>query len=179
MSTKKIPLMPKATAVWLIENTSLTFRQIAEFCDLHELEVQGMADGDVGSGIIGRNPIEAGQITKEDITECEKDPNKKLELRANIADDIKVKKTRKNITYVPIAKRGDKPDAIAYLIKQYPNITNQQVRRIVNTTTPMIESIRNKTYWNIKGLNPRDPVLLGLCSQSQLNAIISEIENNQ
>lgn len=169
--------MPKATAIWLIDNTSLTFKQIANFCGLHELEVQGIADGDVANSIIGRSPIENGQLTKENIEECEKDSSKELILLEHISDGIEIKKTRKNTTYVPIARRGDKPDGIMFLVKNYPNITNQQIRKLVSTTTPMIESIRNKTHWNIKEIKPRDPVLLGLCSQSQFNAVINEIKD--
>lgn len=176
MISKRLPLMPKATAVWLIENTSLTFKQIADFCGLHELEVQGIADGDVATSIIGRNPVDAGQLTKENIEACEGDSSLSLVLNDSIAETIQVKKTRKNTTYVPIARRSDKPDGIAYLIKYYPNITDQQIRKLVNTTTPMIESIRNKTHWNIKEIKPRDPVLLGLCSQSQFNVVIDEIK---
>ncbi len=178
MSNKKLPLMPKATAIWLIDNTVLTFKQIADFCGLHELEVQGMADGDVAAGIIGRNPIDAGQLTKENLQMCEADPEQSLVLNDSIAETIEVKKTRKNTTYVPLARRGDKPDGIAFLLKYYPDITNLQIRKLVNTTTPMIESIRNKTRWNIKDIKPRDPVLLGLCSQSQFNAVISELNTN-
>lgn len=177
VNDKKLPLMPKSTAVWLIDNTSLTFKQIADFCGLHELEVHGIADGDVANDIIGRSPIENGQLTRENIEECEKDSNKQLILCSCIADTIEVKKTRKNTTYVPMARRGDKPDGIMYLIKNYPNITNQQIRRLVNTTTPLIESIRNKTHWNIREIKPRDPVLLGLCSQSQFNAVIAEVSD--
>lgn len=177
VNSNKLPLMPKSTAVWLIDNTSLSFKQIADFCGLHELEVHGIADGDVANDIIGRSPIENGQLTKENIEECEKDSSKKLVLCDCIADTIEVKKTRKNTTYVPMARRGDKPDGIMFLIKNYPNITNQQIRKLVNTTTPMIESIRNKTRWDIKEIKPRDPVLLGLCSQSQFNAVIAEIDN--
>ena len=169
--------MPKSTAVWLIDNTSLSFKQIADFCGLHELEVQGIADGDVASDIIGRDPVESGQLTRENIEECEKDRTKCLILCSHIADNIEVKKTRKNTTYVPMARRGDKPDGIMFLIKNYPSINNQQIRKLVNTTTPMIESIRNKTHWNIKEIKPRDPVLLGLCSQSQFNAVIGELDN--
>lgn len=175
--SNKLPLMPKATAVWLIENTGLSFKQIADFCGLHELEIQGIADGDVANSILGRNPVLSGQLTKEIIEECEKDPNKILFLSEKLADEIEVKKTRKQTTYVPLARRGDKPDGIAYLLKYCPTITDQQVRKLVNTTTPIVDSIRNKTHWNIKEIKPRDPVILGLCSQSQFNAVMEEIKN--
>lgn len=171
------PLMRKATAMWLIENTSLTFKQISDFCNIHVLEIQGMADGDVGGGITPSNPIDNNQLTREMIEACEKDKSKKLELKKLVADDIVVKKKgRKANTYVPLARRGDKPDAIAYLIKFYPNITDKQIRELINTTTPMIKSIRDKTRWNIKDIKPRDPVLLGLCSQTQFNAVIEQIK---
>ncbi len=173
-------LMKKATALWLIDNTSLTFEQIADFCDIHVLEIQGMADGDVSSSITPLNPIDSNQLTREMIATCEKDSNKKLELKENVADTIIVaKKGRKGNTYVPIARRGDKPDGIAFLLKYYPEITNEQIRRLINTTTPMIESIRNKTRWNIKEIKPRDPVMLGLCSQSQFNSVVDEVKKNK
>ena len=173
-------LMKKATALWLIDNTSLTFEQIADFCGIHVLEVQGMADGDVSSSITPLNPIDSNQLTREMIVSCEKDSKKKLELKENVADTIVVeKKGRKSNTYVPIARRGDKPDGIAFLLKYYPDITNEQIRRLINTTTPMIESIRNKTRWNIKEIKPRDPVILGLCSQSQFNSVVEEIKKNK
>lgn len=173
-------LMKKATALWLIDNTSLTFEQIADFCDIHVLEIQGMADGDVSSSITPLNPIDSNQLTREMIASCEKDSKKKLELKENVADTIIVaKKGRKSNTYVPIARRGDKPDGIAFLLKYYPDITNEQIRRLINTTTPMIESIRNKTRWNIKEIKPRDPVMLGLCSQSQFNSVVDEVKKNK
>ena len=172
--------MKKATALWLIDNTSLTFEQIADFCDIHVLEIQGMADGDVSNSITPLNPIDSNQLTREMIEACEKDSKKRLELKESIADTIVVeKKGRKGNTYVPVARRGDKPDGIAFLIKYYPEITDEQIRRLINTTTPMVESIRNKTHWNIKEIKPRDPVMLGLCSQAQFNSVIEEIENNK
>ncbi len=172
--------MKKATALWLIDNTSLTFEQIADFCDIHVLEIQGMADGDVSNSITPLNPIDSNQLTREMIEACEKDSKKRLELKESIADTIVVeKKGRKGNTYVPVARRGDKPDGIAFLIKYYPEITDEQIRRLINTTTPMVESIRNKTHWNIKEIKPRDPVMLGLCSQAQFNSVIEEIEKNK
>ena len=176
-NVKQVPLMRRATALWLIDNTSLTFQQIADFCDIHILEVEGMADGDVGSGITAQNPIDNGQLTREMISECENDKNKKLTLKKHIADDIVLKKSgRKNNSYVPLARRGDKPDAIMYLLKYYPNITDQQIRTLISTTTPMINSIRNRTFWNIKEVKPRDPVILGLCSQGKFNSVVEEVE---
>ena len=166
--------MRKATAVWLVDNTGLTFKQIANFCGMHELEVQGIADGDVAVGIQGQNPIDSGQLTKEVITNCEKDPEKELELKENFARDIKIKS--KKVKYTPIARRSDKPDGIAFLIKYYPDITDSQVKKLIGTTPKMIDSIRNKTHWNIKEIKPRDPVLLGLCSQENFNKIIDILE---
>ena len=175
MKTNK-PIMKKATAMWLIDNTALSFKQIAEFCDLHELEIQGMADGEVCAGIAGQNPINNCQLTKEMIAECEKDSLKKLELKEELANDIIINtKSRKNNTYVPVARRESKPNGIAYLVKFYPEISDKQVRKLVSTTTPMIKSIRERTHWNIKEIEPKDPVLLGLCSQSQFNEVVDEI----
>lgn len=174
--SQELPLMRKATAVWLIENTSLTFAQIAAFCGLHELEVQGIADGDVASGIIGQNPILSGQLSREEIERCEKDSKVTLALKKSAISEVKTtgKKAGK---YTPIARRQDKPDGIAYLLKYYPEITNGQVKKLVGTTDKMIESIRNRTHWNLKNIKPRDVVLLGLCSQSQFNDIISAIKS--
>jgi hypothetical protein len=171
-----IPLMKKATALWLIDNTSLTFNQIADFCDIHILEIEGMADGDVSNNITPHNPIDSGQLTRYIIEECENDPNKSLCLSDTIADHIEInKKGRKNNTYVPLAKREEKPNAIMYLLKYYPNITDKQIRVLVNTTTPVINSIRNRTHWNIRDIRPKDPVMLGLCSQTQFNEIVGEV----
>lgn len=173
--TQELPLMRKATAVWLVENTSLTFAQIATFCGLHELEVQGIADGDVASGIIGQNPILSGQLSREEIERCEKDDKASLTLKRSVTSDVKTvgKKTGK---YTPIARRQDKPDGISYLLKYYPEITNSQIKKLVGTTDKMIESIRTRSHWNLKNIKPRDVVLLGLCSQSQFNEIISGVK---
>jgi hypothetical protein len=172
--TQELPLMRKATAVWLVENTSLTFVQIAVFCGLHELEVQGIADGDVASGIIGQSPIISGQLNYEEIARCEQNPESKLILNRNSASQIKP--AEKHSKYTPIARRQDKPDGIAYLLKYYPEITNIQIRKLIGTTDKMIDSIRNRTHWNMKNIKPRDLVLLGLCSQSQFNDMISLIK---
>lgn len=168
--------MRKATAVWLVENTSLTFHQIANFCGLHELEVQGIADGDVASGIIGQNPILSGQLTHEEITRCEKNSDAFMVLNQNVANKIKSgeKSTGK---YTPIARRQDKPDGIVYLLKYYPEITNGQIKKLVGTTDKMIDSIRSRAHWNMKNIKPRDVVLLGLCSQSQFNDVISQVKS--
>jgi hypothetical protein len=176
---RKVPLMRKATALWLIENTKLTFNQIAEFCDIHLLEIQGMADGEVGTAIASQNPIDSGQLTRTMIEQCEDDPEKELELADNIADHIEMgKRSRKQNTYVPLAKREEKPNAILFLLKYYPDITDKQIRTLINTTTPVITSIREKTHWNIREIKPKDPVMLGLCSQAQFNVIVGEASSN-
>lgn len=171
MIEQDLPLMRKATAVWLIDNTSLTFDQIARFCGLHELEVQGIADGDVATGIIGQNPIYSGQLTQEEIKRCEANPHNSLILSKNTAAEVK-ESGKKAGKYTPIARRQDKPDGIAYLLKYYPEITNSQIKKLIGTTDAMIDSIRNRTHWNLKNIKPRDVVLLGLCSQSQFNDIV-------
>jgi hypothetical protein len=179
MTNQELPLMRKATAVWLVENTALTFLQIAEFCGLHELEVQGIADGDVASGIIGQNPVNSGQLSKEEIIRCEADSNAKLQLRKTISSTFKPAAGKKKVSkYTPIARRSDKPDGILFLLKYYPEITNAQIKKLVGTTDKMIESIRSKTHWNMKNLKSRDVVLLGLCSQSQFNEVIKKVASS-
>lgn len=175
--SQELPLMRKATAVWLVENTSLTFAQIAKFCGLHELEVQGIADGDVASGIIGQSPILSGQLTYEEIRRCEQDQKAFLLINQNASSSIKT--VVKRSKYTPIARRQDKPDGIAYLLKYYPDISNNQIKKLVGTTDKMIESIRNRQHWNMKNIKPRDVVLLGLCSQSQFNDVISQVKSSQ
>ena len=175
--TQELPLMRKATAVWLVENTSLTFTQIANFCGLHELEVQGIADGDVASGIIGQNPIFSGQLTHEEISRCEADSKASLVLNKSAASQAK--SVEKNSKYTPIARRQDKPDGISFLLKYYPEITNGQIKKLVGTTDKMIDSIRARSHWNMKNIKPRDVVLLGLCSQSQFNDVISQVKSDK
>lgn len=175
--TQELPLMRKATAVWLVENTSLTFVQIANFCGLHELEIQGIADGDVASGIVGQNPIISGQLSREEITRCEKDEKSSLVLSKSVASLIKAAEKISG-KYTPIARRQDKPDGIYYLLKYFPEISNYQIKKLIGTTDKMIDSIRTRTHWNIKAIKPRDLVLLGLCSQSQFNEIVSQIKPN-
>ncbi len=167
--------MRKATVVWLIENTSLTFKQIADFCGFHELEVRGIADGDVAMGIIGQNPIHSGQLTAEEIERCQSDKNAIIHINPSVASEIKIS-NKKTSKYTPIARRGDKPDGISYLLKYHPDMTNAQIRRLIGTTNSMIDSIRDKTHWNMKNIKPRDVVLLGLCSQSQLNKAVESIK---
>ena len=171
--TQELPLMRKATAVWLVENTSLTFAQIAKFCGLHELEVQGLADGDVAAGILGQNPILSGQLSHEEIARCEKKSEANLILTQGAAS--RVKGTEKKSKYTPIARRQDKPDGIFYLLKYYPEITNAQIKKLVGTTDKMIDSIRSRAHWNMKNIKSRDVVLLGLCSQSQFNDVIAHV----
>ena len=169
-----LPLMRKATAVWLVENTSLTFTQIAIFCGLHELEVSGIADGEVANGIRGMDPITSNQLTIEEIKRCELDPKAKLELIINPAT-IGEKK-RRGPKYTPLSKRQDKPAAIAWIVKFYPDLADSQIIKLVGTTKPTIKAVRERTHWNINNIVPTDPVLLGLCKQVELDSAIAKIE---
>ncbi len=157
------PFMPKATAVWLVENTTLTFKQIAEFCNLHELEVKGIADGDVAKGIKAYNPILAGQLSREEIEECSKDTQKKLKILKKV-DEINIKE-RKKPKYTPLSKRQDRPDAILWLCKNASELTDGQISKLVGSTKGTVSLIRKRSYWNFSNLKPRDPVILALCSQ--------------
>jgi hypothetical protein len=169
------PLMPKATAVWLIENTTLTFEQIADFCGIHYLEVQGIADGDVAKGISGVDPIVAGQLTREELERCEKDPSAKLKLSESAAKfNYAQSKNSTKGKYTPVARRQDKPDAVAWILKNCPEISDAQIVKLIGTTKNTIESVRSKTHWNSQNIKPKDPVLLGLCSQSELDKIHSQ-----
>lgn len=172
---KNLPILPKATCIWLIENTSLTFKQIAEFCGIHELEVKGIADGEVANGIAGVDPIANGQLTKTEIERCSKDPNAHLNLQINSAYEI-VNKKKSHAKYTPIARRQDKPDAIYWLLKNCPNIQDNQISKLIGTTKSTIETIRDRSHWNIKNIRPRDPVLLGLCSQTELDKIMEMLK---
>lgn len=168
--------MPKATAMWLVNNTSLTFEQIAEFCSLHTLEVQGIADGEVAVGIAEEDPIINGQLTRSEITRCEKDPSSRLQMNA-LPEDILLKSAKKKEgKYVPIARRRDKPSAILWLIKNYPDITDADIVRLLGTTKHTVSSVRNKLHWDIANIKPRDPVLLGICSQVALDELVARIE---
>ena len=168
------PLMPMATAVWLVENTSLTFKQIADFCKLHEVEIQGIADGDVAKGIVGYNPIIAGQLDKEEINLSSKDPNRPLNLNENnIEIQSNQKKSKK---YIPLSKRQDKPDSALWLIKQHSNLKDSQIARLVGITKNSVTSIRNKSYWNFNNLNSKDPVAMGLFTQKELTDAIEKAE---
>ena len=157
------PFMPKATAVWLVENTTLTFKQIANFCNLHELEVKGIADGDVAKGIKAYNPILAGQLSREEIDVCSKDPEKNLNLNKR-SEDVQVKE-RKKPKYTPLSKRQDRPDAILWLCKNYSELTDGQISKLVGSTKGTVSLIRKRSYWNFSSLKPRDPVILSLCTQ--------------
>ena len=172
-----LPLMPKATAVWLIENTTLTFDQIADFCGMHSLEVKGIADGEVAVGIAGENPITRDQLTREEITRCEKNNKARLMLSVQAQNHLKITdKKRKTAHYTPIAKRQDKPDAVAWFVRYYPNITDQQIVKLIGTTKATINSVKGRTHWNMNNIKPRDPVLLGLCSQVDLNKILEKVK---
>ena len=160
------PLMPMATAVWLVENTTLTFKQIADFCNLHEVEVQGIADGEVAKGIKAYNPITSGQLTKEEIELSSKDQNRALKI---INTDVEITSDEKKIKkYVPLSKRQDKPDSVLWLIKNYPQLKDSQIAKLVSITKNSVIAIRNKSYWNYNNLNSKDPVAINLCSQKDL-----------
>ncbi len=160
---QEFPFMPKATAVWLVENTNLTFKQIATFCNLHELEVKGIADGDVAKGIKAYNPILAGQLSREEIDACSKDPERNLNLIKK-ESNIQVKE-RKKPKYTPLSKRQDRPDAILWLCKNAPELTDGQISKLVGSTKGTVSLIRKRSYWNFSNLKPRDPVILSLCTQ--------------
>ncbi|MCG8508631.1 MAG: DUF1013 domain-containing protein [Rhodospirillales bacterium] len=160
------PLMPKATAVWLVENTALTFDQIAEFCNLHPLEVQAIADGEVGTGIQGLDPIANGELTQEEIDRCSNDPNGRL-VQAKTRNPQPRAKPR-GARYTPVSKRQDRPDAIAWLLKNYPELGDAQISRLIGTTKPTINAVRDKTHWNAPNIKPQNPVSLGLCTAIDL-----------
>ena len=157
------PFMPKATAVWLVENTTLTFKQIARFCNLHELEVKGIADGDVAKGIKAYNPILAGQLTREEIDTCSKNLEKDLTLNQR-TENVEITE-RKKPKYTPLSKRQDRPDAILWLVKNYSELTDGQISKLVGSTKGTVSLIRKRSYWNFSSLKPKDPVILALCSQ--------------
>ena len=170
----KTPLMPMATAVWLVENTSLTFKQIANFCNLHEVEIQGIADGEVGKGIKGYNPIIAGQLTRDELEKSSKDSNRPLNIKIN---EVEISTSEnKNKKYIPLSKRQDKPDSALWLIKQHSILKDSQIARLVGITKNSVTSIRNKNYWNYNNLNPKDPVAIGLFTQKELFEAIQKAE---
>jgi hypothetical protein len=163
------PLMPKATAVWLVENTSLAFEQIADFCKLHPLEVKGIADGEVAAGIKGLDPITTGQLTRDEIEKAQKSPNYRLKVAVSKVKLPEVKRTTKGPRYTPLSRRQDRPNAILWLIRNHPELKDAQVIRLVGTTKATIQQIRERTHWNSASLQPMDPVTLGLCSQIDLD----------
>ena len=166
------PLMPKATAVWLIDNSSLSFDQIADFCQLHPLEIQGIADGEVAKGILGIDPVSAGQLTKHEIELCEKNPMRRLQVSENMLRIIKEqKKQKKSAKYTPLARRQDKPDAISWLLKNCPELTENHIVKLIGTTKAMIASVKDKSHWNTNSIKSKDPVLLGLCTQVELDKV--------
>ena len=166
----EVPLMPKATAVWLVENTSISFKQIANFCNLHEVEVQGIADGDVARGIKAYNPILAGQLTREEIELSSNDKNRPLELNKKVIDISK--KERKKIKYIPLSKRQDRPDSVLWLIRNYIELQDSQISKLIGTTKNTVSLIRKKSYWNYNSLSAKDPVAINLCTQLDLqNAV--------
>ena len=168
------PLMPMATAVWLVENTTLTFKQIADFCKLHEVEIQGIADGEVAKGIKGYNPIISGQLTREEIELSSNDENRPLNIKNN---DIEISNNEKKIKkYIPLSKRQDKPDSALWLIKQHNILKDSQIAKLVGITKNSVTSIRNKSYWNYNNLNPKDPVALNLFTQKDLIDALEKAE---
>ncbi|MFV0512292.1 MAG: DUF1013 domain-containing protein [Jhaorihella sp.] len=167
-----IPLMAKATAVWLVDNTTISFRQIADFVGMHELEIQGIADGDVAVGVKGFDPITNNQLTQDEIDTAEKDPLHKLKLKFNPAAQGEEK--RRGPRYTPLSKRQDRPAAILWLVKFHPELTDAQISKLVGTTKPTIQTIRERTHWNITNIQPIDPVALGLCKQSELDAVVQK-----
>ena len=168
------PLMPMATAVWLVENTTLTFKQISQFCNLHEVEIQGIADGEVAKGIKEYNPIISGQLTREEIELSSKDESRPLKISSS---DIEISNTNKKVKkYVPLSKRQDKPDSVLWLIKQHPQLKDSQIAKLVGVTKNSVTAIRKKNYWNYNNLNPKDPVAMGMFSQKDLLNSIEKAE---
>ncbi|HEX3946020.1 MAG TPA: cell cycle transcriptional regulator TrcR [Rhizomicrobium sp.] len=172
MSAETKPLMPKATAVWLIDNTSLTFEQIAEFCGLHPLEVKGIADEDVAKGIKGQDPVSAGQLTREAIEAAEKDPAKRLKMAApkHKMPAVKIKRAPR---YTPVSKRQDKPDAVYWILRNHPEFTDADIIKLIGTTKATIQKIRERSHWNAAAIKAVDPVTLGLCSQLELDLAVT------
>ncbi|MBK8770873.1 MAG: DUF1013 domain-containing protein [Rhizobiales bacterium] len=172
------PLMPKATAVWLVENTTLTFKQIADFCHLHELEVKGIADGDVATGVKGLDPVTGGQLTREEIAEAEADTSRPLAILESKVD-VQVKKSTAGPRYTPVSRRGDRPDAIAWLLRYHPELPDAAIMKLVGTTKHTINAVRERSHWNISSIKPVDPVSLGLCSQIDLDFAVQKAANRK
>ena len=173
-----LPLMPKATAVWLVENTKLTFEQIGDFCGMHPLEVQGIADGEVAVGIRGHNPISSGQLTAEDIAHCENNAESSLNLSPETEKFITSKKKVKGGRYTPVARRQDKPDAVAWFLKFHPGIPDAQLVKLIGTTKNTINAVRSRSHWNSANIKPKDPVLLGLCTQTRLDEAVAKFSKH-
>jgi hypothetical protein len=169
--------MPKATAVWLVENTALTFDQIADFCGMHLLEVKGIANGDVAAGVIGLNPVLSGQLTEDEIKRCEADEATRLEMMKRDLPEVKIRS--KGPRYTPMNKRTEKPDAIAWLIKTFPGLSDAAIGRLLATTKDTIKSVRERTHWNIANIKPQNPVLLGLITQRDLDGEVAKIRKSQ
>ncbi len=169
----RIPLMQKATAVWLVENTVLTFKQIAEFCHLHDLEVKGIADGDVATGVRGLDPVTGGQLTREEIAKAEANPEHKLAILESKVD-VQVKTSTSGPRYTPVSRRGDRPDAIQWLLRFHPELPDAAIMKLVGTTKHTINSVRDRTHWNIQTIKPVDPVSLGLCTQTSLDMVVQK-----
>ena len=172
-----LPLMPKATAIWLVENTSLSFKQIANFCGMHELEIKGIADGEVGAGIKGLNPITNKQLTKEEIERCSNNTEADLQIIVNEVS-TKTEQSKKKKKYTPLSKRQDRPDAVYWLIRNHPELKDSQVARLVGSTKSTIDAIRNRTHWNMANIRPQDPIGLGLCRQIELDEAIAKAERS-
>jgi hypothetical protein len=168
-----LPLMPKATAVWLVDNTTLTFRQIGDLCGMHELEIAGVADGEVAVGIKGFDPVANHQLTAEDIKRCEGDPVARLNLLKRV-EVAAPSQRRRSPRYTPVSKRQDRPSAIAWLVRYHPEMEDSQISKLVGTTKPTIQSIRSRSHWNISSIQPVDPVALGLCRQIDLDAAVKK-----
>ncbi|MFQ5533598.1 MAG: DUF1013 domain-containing protein [Sphingomonadales bacterium] len=172
-----LPIMPKATAVWLIENTALTFKQIGDFCGFHALEVQGIADGEAAQGIVGMDPVSADQLTWEEIERCSRDSNAKLQI---IVKEGPAPLARsRGARYTPVSRRQDRPNAIAWLLRYHPELTDPQIARLVGTTKPTITAVRDRTHWNSSNIKPQDPVTLGLCKQLELDAAVAKAAKKQ
>jgi uncharacterized protein len=170
----RIPLMPKATAVWLVENTTMTFKQIAEFCHLHELEVKGIADGDVATGVRGLDPVTGGQLTREEIAKAEADVNHKVAILESKVIDVTVKTSTSGPRYTPVSRRGDRPDAIQWLLRFHPELPDAAIMKLVGTTKHTINAVRDRSHWNIQTIKPVDPVSLGICTQTALDQAVQK-----
>jgi hypothetical protein len=166
-----LPLMPKATAVWLVENTALTFEQIADFCGLHPLEVQAIADGEVAAGIVGLDPVANGQLARSEVERCESDPDARL--RLTVTDIPQPRAKPKGARYTPVSKRQDRPDAIAWILKHHPELSDAAISKLIGTTKPTIQMVRDKTHWNASNIKPRNPVTLGMCTEADLEKAVA------